>query len=129
LPNAQRAHRLYGHEPDKISISEFRINRIKEVKMLPDKFSPEAHVTTFASAKVRLSENAFIAYGKSIIPDDSAKIEHLEQGGALIEGTTPSVFWTVREIAALGPDAEILGGPKLKQEFLNFLKETLGKYS
>jgi len=125
---AQRAHRLYARELDKLTITEFRVNRIKEARMLPDKFSPEAHVSAFDLARIRLSENAFLAYGKSIIPDDSARVERLEDGGAIIKGTTPSVFWTVREIASLGPDAEVLGGPKLKDEFLHFLRGTLERY-
>jgi len=125
---AQRAHRLYARELDKLTITEFRVNRIKEARMLPDKFSPEAHVSAFDLARIRLSENAFLAYGKSIIPDDSARVERLEDGGAIIEGTTPSVFWTVREIASLGPDAEVLGGPNLKDEFLHFVRGTLERY-
>src|SRR5215210_1811302 len=44
LAYAQRAHRLYGYEPVKAMVTEFRINRIKGTRMLPDKFSPEAHV-------------------------------------------------------------------------------------
>ncbi len=125
---AQRAHRLYAYERDENRVTEFRVNRIKKAKMLPAKFSPEAHTRSFEPAKVRLNERAFIAYGKAIIPDDSATIESLEDGGAIITGTTPSVFWTVREIAALGPDAEVLGGPELKKELVSFLRETLDKY-
>jgi hypothetical protein len=45
-----------------------------------------------------------------------------------IEGTTPSTFWTVREIASIGPGAEILGSPKLREEFVSFLRETLNRY-
>ncbi len=77
---------------------------------------------------VRLSANSFVAYGKAIIPDDRASIERLEDGGAIIEGRTPSVFWTVREVAALGPDAVVLGGSELKRELVSFIEETLKKY-
>ena len=124
----QRAHRLFAYERDENRVTEFRVNRIREAKMLPDKFAPEAHVRNFVPARVRLSENAFVAYGKTIIPDEAATIEMLKDGGAIIEGTTPSVFWTVREISSLGPDAEVLGGPELEREFVSFLKETLEKY-
>lgn len=124
----QRAHRLYAYEREENRITEFRVNRIREARMLPEKFAPEAHTRSFAPARVRLSRNAFIAYGKTIIPDPSASIELLEDGGAIIEGTTPSVFWTVREISSLGPDAEVIGGPELKEELLSFLRETLKKY-
>jgi predicted DNA-binding transcriptional regulator YafY len=126
---AQRAHRLYAHEPGKSGLTEFRVNRIKEARMLPDKFSPLAHIKRFELVEVRLSEKAFVAYGKTVVPDDSATIEPLEEGGAVVRGTTPSVFWTVREIASLGPEAAVLGGPKLKEELQRFLKETLAKYS
>lgn len=125
---AQRAHRLYAYEREENRVTEFRINRIREARMLPEKFAPESHTRSFAPARVRLSRNAFIAYGKTIIPDPSASIELLEDGGAIVEGTTPSVFWTVREISSLGPDAEVLGGPELKEELLSFLRETLEKY-
>jgi predicted DNA-binding transcriptional regulator YafY len=124
----QRGHRLYAYEQDENRVTEFRVNRIRKAKMLPNKFSPEAHARSFEPAKVRLNEKAFIAYGKSIVPDHDATIERLEDGGAIITGTTPSVFWTVREIAALGPDAQVLGGPELKKELLSFLRETLDKY-
>jgi predicted DNA-binding transcriptional regulator YafY len=125
---AQRAHRLYAHEPGKSGLAEFRVNRIKEARMLPDKFSPQAHIERFESIEVRLSEKAFVAYGKSIVPDDSATVMPLEDGGAIITGTTPSVFWTARDIAAVGPDAEVLGGPRLKEAFLRLLRLTLAKY-
>ena len=125
---AERAHRLYAYEREENRVTEFRVNRIKEARMLPDKFSPEAHIRSFAPARVSLSRNAFTAYGKAIIPDDDAHIEPLHDGGAIIEGRTPSVFWTVREVAALGPDAEVLGGPELKRQFVSFLEETLEKY-
>jgi predicted DNA-binding transcriptional regulator YafY len=124
----QRAHRLYAYEWVENRVTEFRVNRIREARMLPEKFAPEAHVRTFAPARVRLSEKTFVAYGRTIIPDPSASIELLEDGGAIIDGTTPSVFWTVREISSLGPDAKVLGGPELKEEFLSFLRETLEKY-
>lgn len=124
----QRAHRLFAYERDENRVTEFRVNRIREARMLPDKFAPEAHVRNFEPARIRLSEKAFVAYGKTIIPDEKATIEILEGGGAIVEGTTPSVFWTVREVASLGPDAEVLGGDELKREFVSFLKETLKKY-
>lgn len=124
----QRAHRLFAYERDEFRVTEFRVNRIREARMLPDKFAPEAHVRNFEPARIRLSEKAFVAYGKTIIPDEKANIEILEGGGAIIEGTTPSVFWTVREVASLGPDAEVLGGDELKREFVSILEETLKKY-
>jgi predicted DNA-binding transcriptional regulator YafY len=124
----QRAHRLFAYEREQSRVTEFRINRIHQARLLPEKFAPEAHRHAFEPARVRLSKNAFTAYGKAIIPDDRATIEPLEDGGAIIEGRTPSVFWTVREVAALGPDAEVLDGPELKRQFTVFLEQTLKKY-
>jgi predicted DNA-binding transcriptional regulator YafY len=129
LSYAQRAHRLYAYEREDGRVTEFRINRIRDARMLPEKFSPEAHIRTFEPARIRLSEKDFIALGKTIIPDDEATIELLEDGGAIIKGTTPSPFWTVREIASLGPGAEILGSPRLREEFVSFLKQTKNKYT
>ncbi len=129
ISHAQRAHRLYAYEASEGRVTEFRVNRIRDANMLPDKFSPEAHRRSLDEVRVRLSEKAFTALGKTVVPDDAAAIEMLEDGGAIVSGTTPSTFWTVRDIAALGPEAKVLGGPKLKEEFLSFLKETSGKYS
>lgn len=126
---AQRAHRLYAYETSEGRITEFRVNRIREADTLPEKFSLEAHRRHLDDVRVRLSEKAFTALGKTVVPDEAATIELLGDGGAIVAGTTPSVFWTVRDLAALGPEAEILGGPKLKEEFLSFLKETSEKYS
>jgi len=126
---AQRAHRLYAYETSDGRITEFRVNRIREANTLPEKFSPEAHRRHLDDVRVRLSEKAFTALGKTVVPGDVATIELLENGGAIITGTTPSIFWTVRDLAALGPEAEVLGGPKLKEEFLSFLEETSEKYS
>ncbi len=128
LAYAQRAHRLYAYEPEAAELHEFRVNRIEKAKMLPEKFSPEAHIRTFEPARIRLSEKDFVALGKTVIPDDNATIELLEDGGAIVEGTTPSTFWTVREIASLGPGAEILGSPKLREEFVSFLKQIMNRY-
>ena len=124
---AQRAHRLYAYEPEEAEINEFRVNRIEKARMLPEKFSPEAHIRTFEPARIRLSEKDFVALGKTVIPDDDATIQPLDDGGAIIEGTTPSTFWTVREIASLGPGAEILGSPRLREEFISFLKDTMSR--
>ena len=124
----QRAHRLFAYEREESRVTEFRINRIQQARLLPEKFAPEAHRHAFEPARVKLSKNAFTAYGKTIIPDDRATIEPLEDGGAIIEGRTPSVFWTVREVAALGPDAEVLGGPELKRQLVAFFEEALKKY-
>lgn len=127
--HAQRAHRLDAYEREEGRITEFRINRIREATMLPEKFAPEAHRHSLDIARVRLSAKAYTALGKTVIPDRAATIEPLEDGGAIIAGTTPSVFWTVRDLAALGPEAEVLGGPELKEAFLSFLEETSAKYS
>jgi predicted DNA-binding transcriptional regulator YafY len=124
----QRAHRLYAYEREENRVNEFRVNRIKEAKMLPEKFSHEAHARSLEPVKVRLSERAFTAYGKSIIPYVEA-VEPLENGGAIVKGSTDSVFWTIREISALGPEAELLASPYLRSELLQFLNSTLEKYS
>jgi len=129
LAHAQRAHRLYAYEREENRVTEFRVNRIREATMLPEKFSPEAHRHSLEDVRVRLSEKAFTALGKTIIPDEDATIEPEPDGGAIVTGTTPSIFWTVRDLAALGPEAEILGSPKLKEAFLSFLRETSEKYS
>jgi predicted DNA-binding transcriptional regulator YafY len=126
---AQKAHRLDAYEPREDLVKEFRVNRVEDANMLPDKFSPEAHRHRFDPVVVRLSDKAFEAYGKTIIPDESAEIEKLEDGGAIVSGRTPSTFWTVREIAALGPEAEVLGDERFKKAFLDFLNATLEKYS
>jgi predicted DNA-binding transcriptional regulator YafY len=126
---AQKAHRLDAYEPQEDQFKEFRVNRVEDANMLPQKFSPEAHRVRFDPVEVRLSDRAFEAYGKTIIPDESAGIEKLEDGGAIVSGRTPSTFWTVREIAALGPEAEVLGDERFKRAFLDFLNATLEKYS
>jgi predicted DNA-binding transcriptional regulator YafY len=128
LSYAQRAHRLYAYQREDGRVNEFRINRIRDARILPEKFSLEAHIRTFEPARIRLSENDFIALGKTVIPDDEATIELLDDGGAIIEGTTPSPFWTVRELASLGPGAEILGSPRLRKEFVSFINETMKIY-
>ncbi len=126
---AQNAHRLDAYEPEESRMTEFRINRVQQAQLLPDKFAPESHRHILDPVTVRLSAIAFTALGKTVVPDPSATIELLDDGGAIITGTTPNVFWTLRELAALGPEAEILGGEKLKRDFLSFLNATLEKYS
>ena len=126
---AQRAHRLDAYEPEESRMTEFRINRVQQAHPLPDKFAPESHRHILTPVTVRLSAKAFTALGKTIVPDPSATIDLTGDGGAIVTGATPNVFWTVRDLAALGPEAEILGGEKLKADFLSFLNTTLEKYS
>ncbi len=126
---AQRAHRLYAYEREAGRVQEFRVNRIRGAKMLPEKFAPEAHIASFEQVSLRLSAKTFVAFGKSIIPDDEASIEPLADGSAIVSGSTPSTFWTVREIASLGPEVEVLGSPSFRREFLDFLHQTLQLYS
>lgn len=125
---AQNAHRLYAYDPEQNRVAEFRVNRIREASPLPNLFSPQSHRQTLARVEVRLSQKAFTALGKTVVPDTDATIEPTQDGGAIVAGTTPSVFWTVRDLASLGPEAEVLGGPQLKQELLRFLHQTLRKY-
>lgn len=126
---AQRAHRLDAYEHEEGRVNEFRINRIREAEMLPEKFAPETHRHSLTTVRVRLSAKAFTALGKTVVPDSAATIDLLDDGGAIITGTTPSWFWTLRDLAALGPEAEVLGGPKFKEAFLSFLNQTSAKYS
>ncbi len=126
---AQHAHRLDAYELEEARMTEFRINRIQEANMLPDKFAPESHRPSLVPVRVRLSAKAFTALGKTVVPDAFATIEPTDDGGAIVAGTTPNVFWTVRDLVALGPEAEVLGGEELKGEFLSFLEETSRKYS
>jgi predicted DNA-binding transcriptional regulator YafY len=128
LFHAQRAHRLYAYAPEASDYREFRVSRVTDARPLPDLFSPEAHIRRLEPAKVRLDEKTFTAYGRSVIQDPDATFEKLEDGGALVEGRVASTFWTVRDLASLGPGAEVLGGDRLRQEFLNFLRTTLDKY-
>lgn len=127
--HAQRAHRLYAYDPESNEYREFRVNRIGEAKMLPDKFSPEAHTRQLKPARVWLNEKTFAAYGKYVIPDPHATVKPQDDGTAIVEGSVANIFWTVRDIAALGPGARVLGGPELKEEFLQFLRLTLNQYS
>lgn len=126
---AQRAHRLDAYEPNEARMSEFRINRIREANLLPNKFAPESHRHSLTPVRVRLSAKAFTALGKTVVPDTSATIDLNDDGSAIVTGTTPNVFWTVRDLAALGPEAEVLGGEEFRGEFLSFLEETSKKYS
>lgn len=126
---AQRAHRLDAYEPEQSRMTEFRINRVQQAQPLPDKFAPESHRHILTSVKVRLSAKAFTALGKTIVPDPSATIDLTNDGGAVVTGTTPNIFWTARDLATLGPEAKILGGEELKEYFLSFLNDTLRKYS
>mgnify|MGYP001182329708 FL=1 len=126
---AQRAHRLYAYERSVGEYREFRVNRIQDAKMLPDKFSAGEHARRLKPAKVRLNRKTFMAYGRTIIQDPHATISPLPDGGAIVEGRVVSVFWTVRDLASLGPEAEVLGGDELRSEFLRFLRSTLDKYS
>jgi len=126
VSHVQRVHRLFAYESDKNAIREFRVNRIKTAKMLPDKFAPERHIQSLETVEIRLTKNAFVAYGNYHVPD--ADIEKTPEGGAILTGTTPSTFWTVRDLASLGPDVEVLGGPSLKREYLAFLKDSLKKH-
>lgn len=128
IAHTQRAHRLYAYDKSERRVSEFRINRIREARVLPGKFAPETHTKTFEPVTVRLADKAFLAYGKAIIPDEDAEIQRLEDGGAIISGTTPSVFWTIRDLASLGPDATVLESPKVRHELKDFLQQTLEKY-
>lgn len=126
---AQSAHRLDAYEPEEAKMLEFRINRIRQIELLHDKFAPESHRHSLTPVQVRLSAKAFTALGKTVVSDAHATIDLTNDGGATVTGATPNVFWTVRDLAALGPEAEVLGGEELKEEFLFFLNETSKKYS
>lgn len=125
----EKALRLKAHDADKGAEREFRVGRIKQIKSLGTKFAPEAHTTRPELVWLRLNEAAFDAHRETIIPDEKATVKRHPDGSATIEGQTPEPFWTVRHVAALGPAATVLGGPKFKERFLDFLHETLDQYS
>ena len=73
-------------------MSEFRINRISKVNLMPEKLAPEFHCHILTPVRGRLSAKAFTASGKTVVPDASATIDPTDDGGAIVTGTTPNVF-------------------------------------
>jgi predicted DNA-binding transcriptional regulator YafY len=84
LAYAQRAHRLYAYEREENRVTEFRVNRIREAKMLPDKFSPEAHRHSLEDVRVHLEEGPL---------EDRLSLAPYDQALALLPNRYPETFY------------------------------------
>ncbi len=105
-----------GGQNEPLRYITYRLGRILELTVLPDKMAPVApavrryavaYELTPEVARLGVSRHRWITIGE---------VEQREDGSALVRGETESLFWGVHELLHYGSTCRVLGGPEMLRE-------------
>jgi len=106
----------------------YRLGRIQEVTVLPNKLSPIAPSKPSYRVAYELSPEV----ARLDVSDPShievQSIERQDDDSVIVRGETESVFWAVRGLLHYGPNCEVLGGPKMRCEMEQVATEMAALY-
>jgi len=101
----------------------YRVGRITELEVLPQKMSPVSPTASRYSVEYELSPKV-ARTGVTHQPEiEIQKIERREDGSALVRGETESPFWAVRALLHYGSTCRVLGGTEVMRE----MREVVGR--
>ncbi|MEA3340298.1 MAG: WYL domain-containing protein [Chloroflexota bacterium] len=101
----------------------YRVGRIMELKVLPQKMSPLSPAAPRYSVEYELSPQV-ARTGVTHQPEiEVREIERREDGSALVRGETENLFWAVRALLHYGSTCRVLGGPEVARE----MREVVGR--
>ena len=106
-PRGRHIHRRYFR---------YRLGRIRNVRVLPDKLPPAPPVAPRYRVEYVLASHVARL---GITRHHGIEIECVDRkddGRVIVQGTTEDVFWTARTLLHYGPSCRVLGGPELLQE-------------
>lgn len=106
----------------------YRLGRIQEVTVLPNKLPPIApsrrsyrveYELTPEVARLDVSDPSYV---------EVEAIERRDDGSVIVRGETESIFWAVRGLLHYGSNCKVLGGPKMRLEMERVIEEMAALY-
>jgi predicted DNA-binding transcriptional regulator YafY len=94
----------------------YRVGRILELKVLPQKLSPVSPAAPRYEVVYELAPQV-ARLGVSHQPEiEIHEVEQRDDGSALVRGETDSLFWAVQSLLHYGPNCRVVGGPEMVRE-------------
>jgi predicted DNA-binding transcriptional regulator YafY len=107
---------------------DYRVGRILELKVLPQKLSPVSPAAPRYEVVYELAPQV-ARLGVSRQPEiEIHDIGYRDDGGALVRGETDSLFWAVRSLLHYGPNCRVVGGPEMVREMQAVVQGMAGVY-
>jgi predicted DNA-binding transcriptional regulator YafY len=94
----------------------YRVGRILDLKVLPQKLSPVSPAAPRYEVVYELAPQV-ARLGVSHQPEiEIHEVEYRDDGSALVRGETDSLFWAVQSLLHYGPNCRVVGGPEMVRE-------------
>lgn len=106
----------------------YRLGRILELKVLPQKLPPTAPSAPRYPVEYELSAK-IARLGITRHPGiQIQETEQREDGSVVVRGDTDNVFWAVRTLLHYGPNCRVLGGPEMLREMRTIVRKMAKLY-
>ena len=128
---------LYGHDTDRGKPLAFRLDRIRECAILPDRFEPPTEAELGRSrlfSEQAAEDKVRIRLGPSAAPWALSRagielVRRTEGGGAVVEVADAGAEWATRFALSLGGDAEVIAPAAARRHFAEAVRRTLARYA
>lgn len=104
-----------GRGNQKREYTHYRVGRISNLQLLPQKLPPSPPPPRRYEVVYRLSANVVVSGVTQRQWIDIQAIEPTEDGGVIVQGTTENIFWAVQELMHYQDMCEVLGGPEMRR--------------
>ena len=125
---------LYGHDPARGKALAFRLDRIRECAVLPDRFEPPGEAELQRArlfsdpsgdpVQIRLGP---LAAAWALARPGIALVKRLEKGGAVVQ-VQAGEEWATRFALSLGGDAEVISPASARRSFAETVRGALARY-
>jgi proteasome accessory factor C len=125
---------LYGHDTVRAKALAFRLDRIRECAVLPDRFEPpsEAELQRARLFSEPSGEPVRLRIGARAAPWALARpgltLVQTEKGGVVVEVRGAGEEWATRFALSLGGDAEVIAPPAARKHFTEAVRRALARY-
>ncbi|ACL63965.1 transcriptional regulator-like protein [Anaeromyxobacter dehalogenans 2CP-1] len=126
---------LYGHDAERGKALAFRLDRIRECTLLPERFEPptEAELARARLFSEAAGEPVRIRLGAQAAPWAVSRpgislVERTPGGGAVVEVAGAGNDWATRFALSLGGGAEVVAPAAARRAFAETVRRTLARY-
>ncbi len=117
-----------GRRVDRRRYIPYRLGRILELNVLPNKLPPEPPKARKYKVIYKLAPQ-IARGGVSRLPYiEVLDVERHKDGSVTVHGETDNIFWAVRELLHYGPNCKVLGGPEILGQIREIVREMARQY-
>ena len=106
----------------------YRVGRILQLKVLPQKLAPVTPAVPRYAVEYELMPEVARTGVTRLRWIEIKEIERRDDGSALVRGETENLFWAVRALLHYGSTCRVLGGPEVLHEMERVVGEMAGLY-